>query len=170
MRFKQSHIIPLFFLLLTLAPTLVMSGLQLFQAAIRQRMEHALDKEALTTISLPAGEVVWYEEGREVMVEGRMFDIKTYEIKDGVFTAQGIYDEAETRVVALMKGHWSEAQQSHLVVQLLLLSHCIILLSFLVYTFGLPLFRNSLHSLLAHNYHSPLLAILAPPPKALFIL
>ncbi|MGV3656416.1 MAG: hypothetical protein ACO1NX_00620 [Chitinophagaceae bacterium] len=170
MRFKQSHIIPLFFLLLTLAPTLVMSGLQLFQAAIRQRMEHALDKEALTTISLPAGEVVWYEEGREVMVEGRMFDIKTYEIKDGVFTAQGIYDEAETRVVALMKGHWSEAQQSHLVVQLLLLSHCIIFMSLLVFSFGLSPFRSSLHSFLTHRYLAPFLNIVVPPPKQLFIL
>ncbi len=170
MRRKGRHIIPLFFLLLTLAPTLFMSGLQLFQAAIRQRMERALDKEALITITLPAGEVVWYEEGREVMVEGRMFDIKTYEIKDGFFTAQGIYDEEETRVVNLMKGHWSEAQQSHFIVQLLLLSHCIIVLTFLVFTFGMPQFSNSLHSLLANRYPSPFLAIVVPPPKALFIL
>ena len=169
MRLKGRHIIPLFFLLLTLAPTLFMSGLQLFQAFIRQRMEHALHKEPLVTVSFPASEVVWYEEGREVMVEGRMFDIKTYDIKDGLFTAQGIYDEEETKVVNLMKGHWSEEQQSHFIVQLLLLSHCIILISFLAYTFSLSQVKNRLKPLLAHKYFPPFLAIVVPPPKSLFI-
>ena len=169
MRSKGHYIIPLFLLLLTLAPLLFMSGLQLFQAIIRQRMEASLQKEPLTTISLPASEVVWYEEGREVMVEGRMFDIKTYEIKAGIFTAQGIYDEEETRVVALMKGHWSEEQQSHFVVQLLLLSHCIILLSFLVYSFTPSRFGQCLNPMITQTYLSPFLAIIVPPPKALFI-
>lgn len=169
MRSKGRHIIPLFFLLLTLAPTLFMSGLQLFQAFIRQRMEHALDKEALTTISFPASEVVWYEEGREVMVEGRMFDIKTYAIKDGVFTAQGIYDEEETKVVNMMKGNWSEAQQSHVVVQLLLLSHCIILIAFLIYLFNAIKLKAVSKMLLTATYLSPFLAITVPPPKHPFI-
>ena len=169
MRSRGRHIIPIFFLLLTLAPTLFMSGLQLFQAFIRQRMEHALDKETLVTISFPASEVVWYEEGREVMVDGRMFDIKTYQINNGLFTAQGIYDEEETRVVSLMKGHWSEEQQSHFVVQLLLLSHCIIFISFLVYTFTLRQLKASSKPLLAPTYLSPFLSIVVPPPKRVFI-
>lgn len=168
-RSKGRHIIPIFFLLLTLAPTLFMSGLQLFQAFIRQRIEHALDKEALVTITFPASEVVWYEKGREVMVDGRMFDIKTYEINGGLFTAQGIYDEEETRVVHLMKGHWSEEQQSHFVVQLLLLSHCIILLSFLVYTFNLLQLKACFKPILARTYLPPFLAIVVPPPKSVFI-
>jgi len=168
-RLKGRLFIPLFFLVLTLAPLLFMSGLQLFQAFIRQRMETSLHTEPLVTISFPESEVVWYEEGREVMVEGRMFDIKTFEITDGIFTAQGIYDEEETRVVNLMKGHWSDQQQSNFVVQLLLLSHCIIPLTFLVYTFGLSRLKNRVQRLLSKAYHAPFLAIVIPPPKPLFI-
>lgn len=169
-RRKARHIIPVFLLLLTMAPVFFMSGLQAFQAIIRYRMEASLEKEPLTTISLPAHQVVWYEEGREVMVEGRMFDIKTYAIKDGLFTAQGIYDEEETRVVNLMKGHWSEEQQSHFVVQLLLLSHCVIPLSFLVYLFTpLPLGQCP-KPLMAQTYLSPFLAIVVPPPKGASLL
>ena len=135
MRRKQHYIIPVFLLLLTLAPTLFMGGLQAFQLYIRQRMEKALDKEPLTTISLPAAEVVWYEEGREIMVQGQMFDIKSYAVKDGLFTAVGIFDKEETEVVNLMKGHWSEEDQQRLLVQILVLSHMVLGIQMLLFVF-----------------------------------
>jgi hypothetical protein len=162
---KKHYIVPLFLLLLTLAPTLFMGGLQAFQAIIRQRMERSLDKEVLTTISLPATSVVWYEEGREIRVEGRMFDIKTFSIKDGIFTAQGVYDDDETEVVNLMNGHWSEQDGQHLIVQLLVLSHCILaiqLFRFLFKTFSL---RSVLAAAFLAFYPAPVLPITAPPPR-----
>lgn len=142
-----------------------MSGLQAFQFYIRQRMETALEKETLTTISLPATEVVWYEEGREIMVEGQMFDIKSYTVKDGVFTAMGIFDEEETEVVNLMKGHWSEQDQSQTLFGLLLLSHCIILLALLIYRFGLSPLNKAPYRFFSVWYHPPFLAIQIPPPR-----
>ena len=164
-RKARRHIIPLFFLLLTLAPTLFMGGLQLFQAVIRQRMEASLQRETLVTVSLPASEVDWYEEGREIMVEGRMFDIKTYEIKDGLFTAQGIYDDDETEVVNLMKGHWSEKDQQHLVVQLLVLSHCVLGIGLLLFAFKSMPLRVILSSSFLAFYPAPVLPIAVPPPR-----
>ena len=130
MRRKRHYIIPVFFLLLITAPHLFMGGLQAFQFYIKHRMEASLEKEDLTTISFPVTQVKWYEEGREVMVQGKMFDIKTYTIKGGIFTAQGVYDDDETEVIHLMNGHWSDKQQTHIVIQLLLLSHCLVLLVF----------------------------------------
>lgn len=164
MKKKGNHIIPVFFLLITLAPTLFMGGLQVLQFYIRQRMEAALEKESLVTITVPAAGVVWYEEGREIKVNGRMFDIESYTVKDGLFTALGIYDDEETRVVNLMNGHWSERDQQHLVVQLLVLSHCIIPLFFLLYTFGLVPFIYKPAFLFLRRYVSPALAIPIPPP------
>src|SRR5687767_10293251 len=105
-----------------------MGGLQVFQYSIKKRMEASLETEALTRIRIPATDVVWYEEGREIMVQGKMFDIKTYSISNGIFTAEGIFDEEETEVVNRLNGHWSEKQQTHVVIQLLLLSHCLLLL------------------------------------------
>jgi hypothetical protein len=142
-----------------------MGGLQAFQFYIKQRMEASLERDALQTITLPADKVQWYEEGREILVGGKMFDLKTYTITDGIFTAQGIYDEEETEVVNLLNGHWSEQEQSHFVIQLLLLSHCIILFTFYLVSFGVAVYRTRPVSLISLLYRSPLLAILIPPPK-----
>lgn len=166
MRRNSSYIIPLFFLVLTLAPILFMAGLQAFQFYIKQRMEASLERDALHTVTLPAAEVHWYEEGREILVDGKMFDIKTYSIQDGVFTAQGVFDEEETEIVKLLSGHWSDQEQTQFVVQLLLLSHCIILFTFFFVSFGVHLYRSQPAAPISLMYPSPLLAVVSPPPKA----
>lgn len=168
MRRNGHYIIPLFFLLLTLTPILFMGGLQAFQFYIKQRMEASLETDALHTLTLKASEVKWYEEGREILVNGKMFDIKTYSIENGVFTAQGVFDEKETAIVNLLNGHWSDKEQTQVVVQLLLLSHCIILFAFYLISFGVSIYRNKPVSLIHLLYTSPLLSIVSPPPKACF--
>lgn len=156
--------------MLTLTPVLFMGGLQLAQYCIRQRMEMALEREPLVTITLSQNEVVWYEEGREIKVDGRMFDIKTYTVENGLFTAQGVYDDDETEVVNMMNGHWSERDQQHLIIQLLVLSHCIIPFFFLLYSFGLVSIRNKKLYLFLRRCLSPALAIPIPPPWRMRIL
>ena len=147
-----------------------MGGLQAFQFYIRQRMEITLEKEPLTSISLPATSVVWYEEGREIMVDGRMFDIKSFTIKDGIFTALGVYDDDETEVVNLMNGHWSEQDQQHLVVQLLVLSHCILAFQLFRFLFKSFSVRNVLATAFLAFYPAPVLPIAVPPPRRCLIL
>src|SRR5688572_25613788 len=147
-----------------------MGGLQAFQFYIKQRMEKTLEKEALTTISLPATEVVWYEEGREIMVQGRMFDIQSFEIKNGIFSATGIYDDDETEVVNLMKGHWSERDQQHLIVQLLVLSHCILAIHLLKFAFKSSPLRPILASPFLTLYPAPVLPVCVPPPRGFLFL
>ena len=162
---KKHYIIPLFLLMLTLAPTLFMGGLQAFQFYIKQRMEASLEQDALTTISLPANQVVWYEEGREIMVDGRMFDIKTFHIQNGIFAATGVYDDDETEVVNLMKGHWSEQDQQHLIVQLLVLSHCVLAIHLFRFAFKSFEPKSVLATPFLTLYPAPVLPISVPPPR-----
>jgi hypothetical protein len=147
-----------------------MGGLQAFQLYIKQRMEASLKGDALQIIRLPATEVKWYEEGREILVEGKMFDIKTYSITNGVFIAQGVFDEKETEVVKLLNGHWSDQDQTQVVIQLLLLSHCIIALTFYCCSFLLPIVRTKPLSYYLISFLKPCLTIISPPPKHAFIL
>ena len=170
MRRKIHYIIPLFFLLLILAPILFMGGLQAFQFYIKQRMELTLEKSALTTISFPVSEVQWYEEGREVMVQGRMFDIKSYTINAGIFTAHGVYDDDETEVVNLLNGHWSDKQQTHVIIQLLLLSHCLIMLALCIYSFYWHFYIKKNFCLFSVRYSAAFLPVIIPPPKASLLL
>jgi len=73
-----------------------MGGLQAFQYHIKQKVDKAFAEKELQTIVLPENEVNWYEQGKEIMVNGKMFDLKAYSICKGVFTAIGVYDEEET--------------------------------------------------------------------------
>jgi hypothetical protein len=164
-RRNKHYIIPFFLLLLTLAPTLFMGGLQAFQFYIRQRMETSLEREVLTNLSLPASEVIWYEEGREIRVDGRMFDIKSFTIQNGIFSATGVYDDDETEVVNLMNGHWSEQDQQHLIVQLLVLSHCVLAIHLIGFAFNSFSLRRILATPFLARYPAPVLPISIPPPR-----
>ena len=160
------HIIPIIFLVLTLAPVLLMGGLQAFQYHIRQKVDKAFAKKELRTIVLPENEVNWYEQGKEIMVNGKMFDLKAYSINNGVFSAIGVYDEEETGVIALL-GHFSEKDQSFFLLKLLLLSQCLLTFHFLTFVFCIAL------SLLKHKQQlklvilNPYLGMIIPPPKGL---
>ena len=165
MRKRSFYIIPIVFSLLIASPLLFIAGLQTFQLYLRQRMEFSLKRNDLQTLTFSASKVQWVEEGREILVEGKMFDLKNYSIKDGVFTAQGVFDEKETKVVNLLHGHFTDFQQNFVVVKLLLLTQCFIALVYFSYSFfSIPLLIKAPWGFM-NNYLNPYLLISTPPPK-----
>jgi len=68
------------------------------QAFIRHEMEEKLERQHLETIRIRTNEVLWYEEGKEIIVQGKLFDVKSqaHEGDEIVFT--GLFDEKETLV------------------------------------------------------------------------
>lgn len=101
-------------------PLIFSGGLQAFQQYIKHTVTERLESEVLVTLTLPVSKVQWMEEGREIMVAGKMFDIKTYSEKDGIFTLTGVFDERETAVMELLN-HFNDKQQNNFIIQLLLL-------------------------------------------------
>jgi hypothetical protein len=141
-----------------------MSGLQLFQTYIKMRVEIALEKNELLTIKLPADQVQWYEKGREILVDGKMFDIKSYTVVDNVFIAQGIFDEKETEVVRMM-GHFGEKEQQLLLIKLLLLIQSFVSITALLFGTDLLVFIKQLFQQYIITYLSPCMGLFSPPPK-----
>lgn len=101
-------------------PLFFSGGLQLFQLYLKQRVEHRLENEKLVTIRVPLQNIRWVEEEREVMVNGKMFDLKSYHEEEGVFTATGVWDEKETAVMNLISG-FNDQAQTGLIIRVLLL-------------------------------------------------
>lgn len=114
-----------------LLPLLLSAAVQGFQAYLKHRAEERIESEALVTISVPVADVQWMEEGREVMIKGRMFDLESYKEEAGTFTATGVYDDAETEAMEWLR-HFNDREQSALVIQLLLLSQTFAALLFLL--------------------------------------
>jgi hypothetical protein len=66
-----------------------------------EKLEHA----QLQTIILPETSVEWYEEDKEIIVNGRLFDVKSYRKIPGTIDVSftGLFDDAETEIEAKVK-------------------------------------------------------------------
>ena len=59
-------------------------------------MKEKLEEEMLHSIKVPEAKVQWVRSKKEIRVEGRMFDIKSFYVKNGEYVFTGLYDEEET--------------------------------------------------------------------------
>ena len=71
---------------------------QMGKVYIQSTREERFETEDQVTVVLPAGKVVWEEEGRELWVGDQMFDVASYTILDGNYHLTGVYDDDETEV------------------------------------------------------------------------
>ena len=63
-------------------------------------MKHRLESKMLHTVTLAEKNVQWIKERKEILINGRMFDIKRSEHKDnGKIIFTGLYDDDETLLV-----------------------------------------------------------------------
>ena len=88
-----------FFLLVLLAvPLLVLSVLQLRQVYIQQRMEARLEAGMLKTIFIPLHKFQQLN-SHEILVDNKLFDVKTLQVTSNGYLATGVFDEEETTVL-----------------------------------------------------------------------
>ena len=66
------------------------------QQVIRHEMKEKLEKELLSTITIAKKDVIWVKYKKEIMTDGRMFDVESYTETNGLVTFTGLYDDDET--------------------------------------------------------------------------
>lgn len=98
---KTTNLRLLSFFLLGLAALPLAAGIvmQIQQQHIRSRMKEKLEKQYLHTVILPTKEVKWIKPGKEIWLNGKMFDIKTVAFENNSYTFTGLYDHEETLLV-----------------------------------------------------------------------
>ena len=89
-------------LLVIAAPTFFLGGLLVKQKIIQVQMEERLEQLPVQTISLPLEGVSWIRGGKEVVVEGKLFDIQSYTVSGNKIILRGLFDNDEDHVVAKM--------------------------------------------------------------------
>ena len=85
-------------ILIVLLPCLYCLYFQVKHHLIREEMREKLERENLQTITIPVNEFRWYEENREVVVDGTMFDVKSIVRRGNSYIITGLFDEAETEL------------------------------------------------------------------------
>jgi len=94
----------IFFLLTGLLPWLFIIAFYIHEHVIRHRMKEQLE-QTLTrhTVSIPDHEIQWEEKGREIWVNGRLFDIEKSTRHNGITIFTGLFDEQETALKKQVK-------------------------------------------------------------------
>jgi len=158
------HISSALFSALLLLPFLAIGFLQIGQLYIQSDREERLGNEELVKVILPAKDVVWEEEGKELWVGERMFDVASYSIVDGHYHLLGIYDEDETEVAGSLL-HILLSKNESGFLQLLLLLQCFCITAIFLSNSLQLVWLQRVFASFSISLHSRSHVILGPPPK-----
>ncbi len=113
MKEKQKRIWTFALLLIVAAPIFFYVGFLVKQKMIQHQMHERLECAYLQTISIKSDKVVWVNAHKEALVDGKMFDVKSFSIKNGITILYGLYDEAELKLnnqfISLLKNKKKES-------------------------------------------------------------
>lgn len=100
-------------LLVTVLPLLHIPAIHLKQKKISRVMEDKLISGVLHTITLDKKEVHWIKPGKEIMFNGRMFDVKSVSIQNNTITLSGLFDDDETVLMEQVRKDHENNSASH---------------------------------------------------------
>jgi hypothetical protein len=60
-----------------------------------ESFEERLHEQPLHTVAMPLQNITWAKQGKEIVYQGRLFDIKEMKISNGFLVAKGLFDDEE---------------------------------------------------------------------------
>jgi hypothetical protein len=79
-------------------PAVYSNVLQIQRLIAKMIAHEKLESEQLTTVRIAVSELVWYEEGRELIINNELFDVESFEIQNDTMIAKGLSDAKETAI------------------------------------------------------------------------
>jgi hypothetical protein len=156
-----------FLLIAVSVPFVFILFLHVKQRAIRQKMKESLEQQLLQTISLSEDEVQWVKPGKEILVTGKMFDVKSFYSENGRYKFTGLFDYEETALVNQLVNNCKKNNDSG---SQLLTNLFQWLQSVYPNDIAEPLLANQLNDInfcfIDIHIISPCKTILTPPPQA----
>jgi len=149
-------------LLLVLLPLASIIFLQLWQLYVKQEAKERLEQAFLETIVLQKDQFYWEEEEKEISIGGKMFDVKSFIVKNDSFIITGIYDEKETAINFMLS---KQAGKDSLLIRLLLFTQFFFSVATI---FSIGGFSKQIlqHAYFHLNRHRNIFRkILTPPPQ-----
>ena len=93
------HIAASILMIVILCPLLIYTTLSFHKHLVKWQMEERLEHAALKTISLKKDAFTWVKINKEIVVNGRLFDVKSYVNKDENIIFKGLYDDEEKEII-----------------------------------------------------------------------
>lgn len=95
---KTKKILAFSMLLLVVAPLFFFIGFLVKREIIYHEMMEKLESASLHTITIRLADVNWTKKNKEVMIDGKLFDVKYVEIIDNKINLTGLFDDEETKL------------------------------------------------------------------------
>ena len=109
-------------LIVLLCPLLMFVSIQLRQVCIREAMMERLERESQHTVKLE--KLIWYKKDKELLIEGRLFDVKSIQkCDDGKYLVKGLYDEEETELKKQIRHTGNSMLSNNLIAGIFSLSY-----------------------------------------------
>lgn len=162
----SKHILAGFLLLLLAVPIISLQYLE-GQKFFRQLyMREALEKQELSTIIVE--KLHWVKKDKEILVAGRMFDVKSIKLAEGKYAVTGLYDDQEKsirQIISLIeKKERDTAQKIGL-----LKGFAIYDITLINYSLTPPIYQKpTVSPFLLSKYKSTSVEILLQPPRSWF--
>jgi len=85
-------------------------------------MKEQLEEKMLHTIVLVETNIKWFKPGKEIVVDGKMFDVKSVDYRDdGTVIFTGLFDEEETLLVKQLQQKQQDKNTKEKIQSVLLL-------------------------------------------------
>jgi len=110
--YRKNVILASSLIIMILLPVLFYAYLQVKQLIIVYQMEKKLENMHLQTISISVDSVTWYKFRSEIIVEGKMFDVKSFVLQDKIIIFSGLFDEEESDITFRMEQFEKEQQKN----------------------------------------------------------
>lgn len=89
-------------------PLLFVISFAIRQQRIRHRMKERMEEQMLHIVTLDNNDIHWAKKGKEIWVNGKLFDIKSFEQINGKTIFCGLYDEEETSLNKTFSENWKK--------------------------------------------------------------
>jgi hypothetical protein len=79
-------------------PMFLSAGFLGGRTVLRHAMQQKLASQELVSLEIPGTALVWMEEGKELLIEGRMFDVRSIRYAGDRCLLTGLFDDDETEL------------------------------------------------------------------------
>ena len=66
------------------------------QSQLKDQARERLEKYFLKKVTLTINQFTWTEPGKEISIDGNLFDVKYFSLKEDKFVFTGLFDKEET--------------------------------------------------------------------------
>ncbi len=166
---KQTTAIAITLIMIIGAPLLFYAGYFIKQQQIQSQMSAKLKQSRLSTITIKQDDIKWVKANKEILVNGRLFDINSIVKKADYFLITGLFDNDEDLLQREITDLHNQSHNGDSPLNQLLLKYFSFVAFFHESDFSfvkVTLSIRCFYSTYAGNVIQQLLPVISPPPKA----